>query len=79
MATTIEKTGKLWKILTLVAIVLLGVGMYYAIPALQAERYPVGSPEDNENVRSLMIGIGSFLSGLVLAVVARLGAWWCHG
>lgn len=61
---TIEKTGKGWKLQQVIAVLFLLGGIVYLIAA-EGERSPVGG---------LVIG-----GGLIWLIIAKIGAWWCHG
>ena len=62
---TVEQTGKGWKAAKLTAVVLVVVGIAV-----------VGSDPEGEMA---MAGSLAFVGGLLLLLVAIVGAWWCHG
>jgi len=64
----IEKTGKQWKFLTVVSVVLLIYGIYacFTLPE---------KASDEQNMRAW----GAVIGGLVMLSFARVGAWWYHG
>ena len=66
--TTIQATGKRWKGVMLIGVLLSIGGCLVTIGA---------SPGDSEG--PFMGGVLVFLLGLALFVGARVGAWWHHG
>jgi len=66
--TTIEATGKRWKLLQLVGVVLLVISVPTCVAGANADSDPA-------------IGVGMVLgmAGFALYVLGRTGAWWFHG
>jgi hypothetical protein len=76
---TIEKTGKGWKLLSLIAalgFIVCLIGMVVSCNEMQAGGGP-GTGSDAGGMTALWF-LGVVLS-LLLSVFARVGAWWFHG
>lgn len=72
---TIERTGKTWKLLLLIGVVLMLAGL-----ALGALAFDVRHMRfDRPTPLSFYAGAVLALAGVVLMIVARIGAWWNHG
>ena len=70
-ATTIEATGKKWKGMQVVAVILIFLGMFACIgAALGADK------SDNTMITVSVLG---FFAGMGLFIAAGVGAWWNHG
>lgn len=81
--TTIEKTGKGWKLAQLIGGLLIFGGIIGLVVAfsLASSASPQGMTE-GEGASVGVIGLLSVVAlptGLVTWITARLGAWWCHG
>lgn len=63
---TIEATGKVWKLLTLLSMVTMIIGIVYLIQ------------NGAEGVKAGLAMI-VIMAGLFMAIFARIGGWWCHG
>lgn len=71
---TIQLTSKRWKGLMLVALGLIVLGA--AIGGWLLFR----DPRLLTRPTWLMLGaVGTFIAGIIVLIVARLGAWWDHG
>ena len=70
---TVEATGKMWKALQLIGVVLVCIGVvscmvsYYSVAPTELGAGPV-------SISSALF----FLAGLACMVVGRVGAWWYH-
>lgn len=73
--TTIELTGKKWKAMSLVAGLLVGLGIAAAIGGLVW----AAKTADPRGALLTMIGLIGFGVGTVLGMVSQIGAWWNHG
>ncbi len=69
IATMSQPIGKIWKVLTLVAIVMIIWGGVYLVPFLTDNR-PTGEPPV---ISALVV-----FFGFCLAVLSRFGSWWFH-
>lgn len=67
---TTERTGKRWKFLQLIAVLLLITSITWTWSALSADPKPAEPP-----AVPILLGV----LGLPLLLFARLGAWWFHG
>ncbi len=70
---TIERTGKGWKLMLLLSMVAMVWGVVWFMMELSATSAS-GMPND-----SIAFAVLLFVGGLLLAIVARIGAWWFHG
>jgi hypothetical protein len=69
MTTTVQQTGKLWKLQMLLAALLTVVGTIMA-----AYEFTKDEPGD-----LAAIGLIALFVGLCWFIGARIGAWWFHG
>lgn len=70
---TIEKTGKKWKLLMLIGSVMFIGGIGTCVASMQSAT--------SSSDPSPVLGLASLVAivGFLVAVVARVGAWWNHG
>jgi hypothetical protein len=72
---TIERTGKTWKLLLLVGVVLMLAGLGLGALAFDVRHMRFDRPTP----LTFYAGAALALAGVVLMIVGRIGAWWNHG
>ena len=71
---TTQNTGKGWKLMLMLGIVLSISGG--AIATFSFQRI---DPDDRSFVDAFRVGVLVLSGGLILFIFARIGAWWNHG